>query len=182
MDSDELKNEREKEALGKKEIYWKAKSDECEAKIKEFRKKTINDDNTFGSCLLAFDSYCKLHTRSKKAHFAPLVHNILFCPLLHRSGQKKTITFSSHNRSKKGEKRACVTKNIFNVVLESLKQKQKNCIFIDGPGGRGKSYLLSILIDYLKFYDIPFLCVAWTGIAANLLKNEKQYIPHLNYL
>ena len=25
----------------------------------------------FGSCLLTYDSYCKLHTRSKKAHFAP---------------------------------------------------------------------------------------------------------------
>ena len=43
MNSDELKNVRVKEALGKKEIYWKAKSDECEAKIKEFKKKTIND-------------------------------------------------------------------------------------------------------------------------------------------
>ena len=31
-------------------------------------------------------------------------------------------------------------KNIFNAVLESLTQKQKNCIFIDGPGGSGKSY------------------------------------------
>ena len=45
MNSDELKNEREKEALGKKEMYyWKAKSDECEAKIKEFKKKTINNE------------------------------------------------------------------------------------------------------------------------------------------
>ena len=43
MSSDELKNEREKEALGKKEIYWKAKSDECETKIKELKNKTIND-------------------------------------------------------------------------------------------------------------------------------------------
>ena len=34
MNCDELKNEREKEALGKKEIYLKVKSDECEAKIK----------------------------------------------------------------------------------------------------------------------------------------------------
>ena len=40
----ESKNEREKEALGIKEIYWKAKSGECEAKIKEFKKKTINDE------------------------------------------------------------------------------------------------------------------------------------------
>ena len=64
-------------------------------------------------------------------------------------------------------------KNIFNAVLESLKQKQKNGIFIDGPRGSGKSYLLNILIDYLKFYDIPLLCVAWTGIAANLSKNGK---------
>ena len=63
-------------------------------------------------------------------------------------------------------------KNIFNAVLESLKQKQKNCIFVDGPGDSGQSYSLNILIDYLKFYNIPFLCVAWMGIAANLLKNE----------
>ena len=44
MNSDELKNEREKEALGKKEIYWQAISYECEVKIKEFKKKTINDE------------------------------------------------------------------------------------------------------------------------------------------
>ena len=31
----------------------------------------------FGSCLPAFDSYCSLNTRAKKAHFAPLAHNIL---------------------------------------------------------------------------------------------------------
>ena len=52
MNSDELKNEREKEALGKKEIYWKAKSDECETKIKEFKKITINDEkNTKYECV-----------------------------------------------------------------------------------------------------------------------------------
>ena len=44
MNSDELKNEREKEAWGKKEIYWKVKSDECEAKIKVFKRKAINDE------------------------------------------------------------------------------------------------------------------------------------------
>ena len=32
----------------------------------------------FGSCLLAFDSYCKLHTRSKKVHLALGAHHI-FC-------------------------------------------------------------------------------------------------------
>ena len=43
MNGDKLNNERKKEALGKKLIYWKTKSDECEAKIKEFKKNTIND-------------------------------------------------------------------------------------------------------------------------------------------
>ena len=33
---------------------------------------------TFGLCLLAFDSYYKLHTRSKKAHFTTLAHNIYY--------------------------------------------------------------------------------------------------------
>ncbi|XP_058810194.1 ATP-dependent DNA helicase pif1-like [Phymastichus coffea] len=44
---------------------------------------------------------------------------------------------------------------------------------INGPGGSGKSYLLNILIDYLQTQKHELLCVAWTGIAANLLKNGK---------
>ena len=38
---------------------------------------TAQNALAFGSCLLACDSHCKLLTRSKKAHFTPLVHNIL---------------------------------------------------------------------------------------------------------
>ena len=45
-------------------------------------------DLVFGSQnALAFGSYCKLHTRYKKAHFVPLVHNILFCGLGLHDGQ-----------------------------------------------------------------------------------------------
>lgn len=42
--------------------------------------------------------------------------------------------------------------------------------FIDGPGGSGKSYLHNVLIDVFNTRNIRVLSVAWTGIAAILLK------------
>jgi hypothetical protein len=65
-------------------------------------------------------------------------------------------------------------KIIFNKVLNAVKNENNDkYIFVDGPGGTGKSYLLNLLIDYFNKYDVTFLAVAWTGIAANLLKNGK---------
>ena len=42
-------------------------------------------------------------------------------------------------------------------------------IYIDGPGGSGKSYLHNILIKVLNNSKIKVLPIAWTGIAATLL-------------
>lgn len=46
-------------------------------------------------------------------------------------------------------------------------------IFIDGPGGCGKTYLFNTLIRYLIKNDVKVLTTAWTGIAANLLLGGK---------
>jgi hypothetical protein len=63
---------------------------------------------------------------------------------------------------------------IFNTVINALNGKNKiKCIFIDGPGGSGKSYLLNLLISYCNKHKKNVLADAWTGIAANLLKEGK---------
>ena len=36
-------------------------------------------------------------------------------------------------------------KIIFDVVVRCLKEKQQKCIFVDGPGGSGNSYLLKAM-------------------------------------
>ena len=65
-------------------------------------------------------------------------------------------------------------KNIFDKVIHALKNiNNPKYFFIDGPGGSGKSYLLNIIIDYMILNNITIVPVAWTGIAATLLKGGK---------
>ena len=65
-------------------------------------------------------------------------------------------------------------KKIFVHTLKCLEHKSINkYIFIDNLGGNGKSYLLNVLIDYLKFHNINCVCVAWTGIEVNLFRDER---------
>ena len=54
------------------------------------------------------------------------------------------------------------------IMFHNVRNK---LVFIDGPGGTGKSYVLNTFIKNLKKNGKKFVCVAWTGIAANLLPN-----------
>ena len=64
-------------------------------------------------------------------------------------------------------------KKIYNFILKSINEKSKSnkYIYIDGPGGCGKSYLLNSMIKIFSHFQLNVLPVAWTGIAANLLEN-----------
>jgi hypothetical protein len=46
-------------------------------------------------------------------------------------------------------------------------------IFIDAPGGTGKTFVLNTVISYLLSKNIEFVSCAYTGIAANLLVGGK---------
>jgi hypothetical protein len=46
---------------------------------------------------------------------------------------------------------------------------QDNCYFVNGPKGTGKSYLYVCIIKALRSRHMPYVCVAWTGIASLLL-------------
>ncbi|XP_043466344.1 ATP-dependent DNA helicase pif1-like [Leptopilina heterotoma] len=77
-----------------------------------------------------------------------------------------------------------------NILIESLNNEQRqvfddvlmavyddNCenryIYLDGPGGSGKSYLHNTIITTVESQGLIVLSVAWTGIAANLLKGGR---------
>ena len=48
-----------------------------------------------------------------------------------------------------------------------------NLFFIDGPGGTGKTFIYNCLIDWLVGEERFVIPVAWTGMAAILLKNGR---------
>ncbi|XGW09148.1 hypothetical protein V3C99_011452, partial [Haemonchus contortus] len=54
-------------------------------------------------------------------------------------------------------------------IIDALERPQNRCIFIDGPGGSGKTYLYNTVYDIAIGRRKKVVCVAWTGIAANLL-------------
>ena len=59
-------------------------------------------------------------------------------------------------------------------ILMNVNEYDNNkarCFFIDGPGGTGKTFLYTALINALRGNKKRVLAVAWTGIAAILLPN-----------
>lgn len=46
-----------------------------------------------------------------------------------------------------------------------------NLIFIDGPGGTGKTFLYTVIIYYYLSENKQVISMAWTGIAFILLPN-----------
>lgn len=56
--------------------------------------------------------------------------------------------------------------NIWSSIQGINSQKY---FYLDGPGGSGKTFLYRALIQKLSTINKTTLCIAWTGIAANLL-------------
>jgi len=60
-------------------------------------------------------------------------------------------------------------KTAFDRIYESQDRRTKECFFIDGPGGTGKSFMYKTLIKCLQEAGRSCVVVASTGIAATLL-------------
>lgn len=52
---------------------------------------------------------------------------------------------------------------------ENQRENEHNCIYIDGPGGSGKTFVYTTLWHLLNSKDKKVSCMAFTGIAATLL-------------
>ncbi|XP_043474034.1 uncharacterized protein LOC122506104 [Leptopilina heterotoma] len=66
-------------------------------------------------------------------------------------------------------------RSVFNDIMIAVHDDNcnKRYIFLDGPGGSGKSYLHNTIITTLESEGLVVLSVAWIGIAANLLKGGR---------
>ena len=60
-------------------------------------------------------------------------------------------------------------KAVFNEIIKSVEQKQGRLFAIDAPGGTGKTFLLTTLLDTVRKGGRIAVATAFTGIAAILL-------------
>ena len=65
-------------------------------------------------------------------------------------------------------------KYITDTVLAAVKNEcQNKCVYIDGPGGSGKTFIYKILYHKLKSENFNVLTTSFTGIAATLWPEGK---------
>lgn len=65
-------------------------------------------------------------------------------------------------------------RTLFDKITSALSlQEDSNNIFIDAPGGTGKTFILNNIIRYLLLNKINFVSCAYSGIAASLLIRGK---------
>jgi hypothetical protein len=65
---------------------------------------------------------------------------------------------------------------IYDLIMSEVflnEKKKTNNVFIDGPGGTGKTFLYNVLIRSLMIRGKNVMALAYTGIAANLLKGGR---------
>ena len=63
----------------------------------------------------------------------------------------------------------------FDAVMAAIDDPdaEQRCFYLDGPGGSGKTFLYNTLISVLRARGERAVAVAWTGIAATLLKGGR---------
>ena len=68
-------------------------------------------------------------------------------------------------------------KEVFDLILNASINNNDNlnstCFYIDGPGGSGKTFIYTTLYYMLRSHDKKVCTMAFTGIAATLLPNDK---------
>lgn len=70
--------------------------------------------------------------------------------------------------------------SVYNIIMQSIidtiahGQSAQNVYYIDGPGGTGKTFLYNVILDVIEHVlKKTYLAVAWTGIAATLLRKGR---------
>jgi hypothetical protein len=60
---------------------------------------------------------------------------------------------------------------ILETIIQLTDQSESGLIYIDGPGGTGKTYLMNVIIHYLSASECPVITVASSGVAGLMLVN-----------
>jgi len=92
------------------------------------------------------------------------------CDTIDVVSQEEANDTSNFNENLNEEQRA-----IFNNIIETVsdENKRERLFFINGSAGTGKTFLYNAIIEKLQNMKCPTVSVAFTGVAALLLKNGR---------
>ena len=80
---------------------------------------------------------------------------------------EKAKQFFQHNYSLLNEDQRHVFETIKSLITE--KNDDGKLVFLDAPGGTGKTFTLNVLVSWIRMQDEPVATSATSGIAATLL-------------
>src|ERR1019366_2194107 len=88
--------------------------------------------------------------------------------------KEKELDLGNEMRETMNDRQEKIVKHIFCKVRQMKNGTMKNgCIFIDGPGGSGKTYIYKTLCHLFRAQDIKYKTSSWMGIAANLIPDGR---------
>ena len=58
---------------------------------------------------------------------------------------------------------------MFETIIDRIRRKEGGLIFLDAPGGTGKTFTLNVIAAAIRTNDGTVASTAFTGVAANLL-------------
>lgn len=134
-------------------------------KYKEhFMQDNIPQEQAEATCLKTINDILLMHKCDLAEFGLPLFDMANVIDI--QTGESKTVDVNQLENSLNFNQ-----KKTYKAIMKSISEANSNKLFfIDGPGGSGKSYLHNIIKDVLHHRGIKVLPIAWTGIAAILLK------------
>ncbi|XP_074352072.1 uncharacterized protein LOC141691232 [Apium graveolens] len=162
------------------EKYWKTFSDDIEHKQRKnyLRHNFVISDEQL-ECLTLFNVELQLRKRGKSvADFSTL-------PKLDKDLQQQSMNtllyeecmYDRHVLAVEGKK--CLTmlnerqRDVFQTVVDNVRNKRGGLYFVYGYGGTGKTFLWKTIIDNLRLEGKIVLAVALSGIASLLIQGGR---------
>lgn len=135
----------------------------------EFKPFLLDDNISEEECLNYFANFLIQENSSSTAIGLPLPQN--FYTLIEQDSIPQNTYYTKWNQSYL--QLNYDQKFIFDDIKSNIANNQQILCFIDGPAGTGKTFLYNVVYDYIKSNNKSIQCLAWTGLAANLLPNGK---------
>ena len=151
------------------ELFLKYK----EQLIEDFLFQTKDNILATNKCLIQFEKYFKLHGKSCSSFQLPAPDTSLEFDEPFDINFEKTLADGLYKQLNQNQ--LYVVDTILNSI-ENYKKENENAYFIDGPGGTGKTTCYNTLTRILRSKAKNVISVAWTGIAATLLIENKKIV------
>ena len=161
--------------ISPKDFFTKFKDKLCEDYMRN-TGLTEATDVMVNNCLVDLQRIFESHGRTLEEFKLPLPDQSLLKNINMRDIEEELSYFRENlaeiarsNMSKMNDEQRAIVKDVLHCVDKQL----PGLFSIDAPGGSGKTFVLAILLDYVRSKGLVALGMATTGIAATLLTGGK---------